>query len=175
MLVKLLLGEFLRESESTRKLLHSIPQNILDFKPSATSWTTGQLAWHIAEIYNWYPYTVHGNVFNMDEYEDVERDYADIEKIKTRFEENFKKAKESLETATDEQMSDLWKMTVGEKTVLPETPRIQVIRGFLMNHIYHHRGEMIIYLRINGCKVPGLYGPTYEDEQAMQTNNKSAQ
>lgn len=168
MLVQALLGEFLQEAESTRKLLNAIPQHVLEYKPSENSWTTGQLAWHIAEIYNWYPYTVKGAEFNMDDYEDVERDYSDIEKIKERFERNFSKAKESLESITDENLDDLWKMTVGGQVAIPETPRAQIIRGFLMNHIYHHRGEMIVYLRLNGCKIPGLYGPTFEDEQAMQ-------
>ncbi|WP_426328137.1 DinB family protein [Pedobacter sp. R-06] len=54
-------------------------------------------------------------------------------------------------------------MTAGGKTVLQPMPRIQVIRGFLMNHIYHHRGEMIVYLRSTGNKVPNMYGPIYED------------
>jgi uncharacterized damage-inducible protein DinB len=47
--------------------------------------------------------------------------------------------------------------------VLGPMPRSIVSRGFLFNHIYHHRGEMIVYLRATGNKVPGMYGPTYED------------
>ena len=164
----MLMGEFLQEAESTRKLLNSIPQHILEYKPYETSWTTGQLAWHISEIYNWYSYTVQGSEFNMDEYEEVERDYSDIEKIKARFEGNFNKAKQSLEAIKDENLNDVWRMTVGGQNAIPETPRGLIIRGFLMNHIYHHRGEMIVHLRLNDCKVPGMYGPTYEDEQATQ-------
>jgi len=44
-------------------------------------------------------------------------------------------------------------------------PRGIVARGFLFNHIYHHRGEMIVYLRATGNKVPGMYGPTYEESK----------
>jgi len=57
-----------------------------------------------------------------------------------------------------------WKMVMGsEKPIFPEMPRIQVVRSFLFNHLYHHRGEMIVYLRATGNKVPGLYGPTADD------------
>jgi uncharacterized damage-inducible protein DinB len=163
MLVKSLLGEFLHEAENTRKLLNAIPNSALDFIPSAHSWTTAQLASHIAEIYDWYPGTFHGNEFNMDTYRRDEVDISDIENIIGKFERAFNRAKESIESATDKSMFEDWKMTAGGKTVLQPMPRIQVIRSFLMNHIYHHRGEMIVYLRATGNEVPGLYGPVYEE------------
>ncbi len=49
--------------------------------------------------------------------------------------------------------------------IFPVMPRVQVVRGFLFNHLYHHRGELVIHLRSTGNKVPGLYGPTYEESQ----------
>ena len=45
--------------------------------------------------------------------------------------------------------------------------RIVVVRSFLFNHLYHHRGELVSHLRATGNKVPGLYGPSYEEAQAM--------
>jgi len=59
-------------------------------------------------------------------------------------------------------------MKNGEIELMQPMPRIQIIRGFLMNHLYHHRGELIAYLRANGKKVPGLYGPSYEEQMAAQ-------
>jgi len=56
-------------------------------------------------------------------------------------------------------------MKVGEKVLLGPLPRVTVLRGFLFNHIYHHRGEMIVYLRATDNKVPSIYVPTYEEEQ----------
>jgi len=163
MLVKSLLGEFLLEAESTRKLLKAIPNAILDYKPSPQSWTTAQLASHIAEIYDWYPGTFHGSEFNMDAYQHDEVDLNDMENIIAKFERAFNRAKESIESATDESMLEDWKMIARGKTVMPPMERIKVIRSFLMNHIYHHRGEVIIYLRSTGNKVPSIYGPIYED------------
>jgi uncharacterized damage-inducible protein DinB len=96
-------------------------------------------------------------------------DKGDITKVSTiidKFEENVLKAKASLEKAKDEDMMTPWIMTMGGKELMPAMPRIQVVRGFLMNHLYHHRGEMIAHLRVTGNKVPGMYGPTYEENQS---------
>ncbi len=164
MLVQSLLGEFMHEAENTRKLLKSIPDSALDFKPSEKSWTTGQLASHIAEIYNWYEETLHKNVFDMATYKYDKGDISKAENIVAKFEENVAKAKVALQAAPDASMFENWKMVMGDdKPLFPEMPRVQVIRGFLMNHLYHHRGEMIIYLRSTGNNVPGLYGPTFDD------------
>ncbi|HJW18353.1 MAG TPA: DinB family protein [Flavisolibacter sp.] len=166
MLVKSLLGEFEYEAENTRKLLKAIPDSALNFKPSDKSWTTGQLASHIAEVYNWYQPTLHQDVFDMSTYKYDKGDISKASNIVAKFEENLKAARKALETATDDSMFQNWKMTMGsDEPVFPEMPRVQVVRGFLFNHLYHHRGEMVIYLRSTGNKPPGLYGPTFEESQ----------
>ena len=164
MLVQSLLGEFHQEAENTRNLLKAIPDSALHFKPSEKSWTTAQLASHIAEVYNWYYPTLHQDVFDMSTYKYDKGDISTAANIVAKFEENLQNAKKALETATDESMFVNWKMVMGgTEPIFPEMPRIQVVRGFLMNHLYHHRGEMIVYLRSTGNKVPGMYGPTADD------------
>jgi uncharacterized damage-inducible protein DinB len=164
MLVQSLLAELMHEAEGTRKLLNAIPDSALNYKPSEKSWTTAQLASHIAEVYNWYDVSLHQNVFDMATYTYDKGDVSSASNIVAKFEENVKKAQDAMERATDECMFESWKMVMGNDTPLvPEMPRIQVVRGFLMNHLYHHRGELVVYLRATGNKVPGLYGPTADD------------
>jgi uncharacterized damage-inducible protein DinB len=105
MLVKSLLGEFEFEVENTRKLLQAIPDSALDFKPSDKSWTTGQLASHIDEVYNWYQPTLHQDVFDMSTYKYDKGDISKASNIVAKFEENVKAARKALESATDESMS----------------------------------------------------------------------
>lgn len=162
MIVQALLGEFMHEAENTRKLLNAIPDSALDWKPSEKNWTTGQLGSHIAEIYNWYPGTIQLAVFDMGAYKYDKGDISKASTIVAKFEENVKAAQTALEAASDASMMESWRMVMGDKDIFPQMPRIQVMRGFLMNHLYHHRGEMIVYLRATGNKVPGLYGPTLE-------------
>ncbi len=166
MIVQALLGEFLHEAENTRKLLNAITDSSLSYKPSEKNWTTGQLGSHIAEVYNWYPGTIESNVFDMGAYKYDKGDITKAATIVEKFEANFLKAKASLEKANDASMMENWSMVMGEKILVPPTARIQIIRGFLMNHMYHHRGELVVYLRASGNKVPGLYGPTADDTRS---------
>jgi uncharacterized damage-inducible protein DinB len=163
MIVKSLLGEFLHEAENTRKLLKAIPDSALDYKPSDKNWTTAQLASHIAEVYNWYDATFNQNEFDMATYKYDKGDVTAAANIVAKFEENVSVAQSVVEHAKDDSMFENWSMVMEGKELMPPMPRIQVIRGFLMNHLYHHRGELIVYLRATGNKVPGLYGPTADD------------
>jgi uncharacterized damage-inducible protein DinB len=160
MIVQSLLGEFLHEAENTRKLLNAIPDSALNYKPSEKSWTTGQLASHIAEVYNWFEGTFTQDVFEMGTYKYDKGDITKASNIVAKFEENVKKAQSVLENAKDENMMTLWEMQMNGVAAFPAMPKAQVVRGFLYNHLYHHRGELIVYLRSTGNKVPGLYGPT---------------
>lgn len=163
MILQYLTGEFEHEVNSTRKLLHAVPEKDLGYKPSETSWTMGQLAQHIATIYYWYVGTFTKDVYDMATDKLERGDPGDLKATLELFERNVEKARAALNSLTDQKLQDNWTMKVGEQVVLGPMPRGIVSRGFLFNHIYHHRGELIVYLRATGNKVPGLYGPTYED------------
>lgn len=166
MILQSLIGEFEHEVSNTRKLLEAVPEKDLGYKPCEISWTMGELAQHIATIYYWYVGTLTQDVYDMAA-DNLERGSAnDIKATLTLFETNVEKARAALKSVTEEQLSHNWTMKAGDKVLLGPMPRGIVARGFLFNHIYHHRGEMIVYLRATGNKVPGLYGPTYEESKA---------
>jgi uncharacterized damage-inducible protein DinB len=163
MLLQSLINEFEHEAESTRKLLQAVPQKDLAYKPSPISWTMGELSQHIATIYYWYVGTLTRDVYDIAA-DSLERgDPNDIQATLELFERNVKKAREALQSISEESLQQPWTMKTGERTVLGPMPRAIVVRGFLFNHVYHHRGELVVHLRATGNKVPGLYGPTYED------------
>ena len=163
MIIQSLLGEFMHEAENTRKLLNAIPDSALDYKPSEKSWTTGQLASHIAEVYNWFDSTFNSDVMEMSEYKYDKGDISKASNIVAKFEDNVKNAQSALENSSDDIMMNPWKMTMGGNDLFPAMARIQVVRGFLFNHLYHHRGELIVYLRATGNNIPSMYGPTADD------------
>lgn len=165
MMVQNLIAEFEQETNSTRKLLQAVPEKDINYKPSEISWTMGELAQHIATIYYWYVGTLSQDIYDMAA-DHLERGSAnDIKATLALFESNVGKARAALHSLTEEKLQANWTMKVGDKTVLGPMPRGAVARGFLFNHIYHHRGEMIVYLRATGNKVPSLYGPVFEDSQ----------
>lgn len=168
MIHQALLGELQFEAENTRKLFDAITNDVLEYKPNDFNWSIGQLAAHTAEVYNWWDVTLNQNVLEMSNYKYDKGDISNIESIKNKLELNIANAVKSLENYPEEKFMELWSMQNEGVDLMPAMPRIQVIRGFLMNHLYHHRGELIAYLRANGKPVPGLYGPSYEEQMDAQ-------
>lgn len=168
MMLQALIDEFEQEVKSTRRLLQAVPEKDLVYKPSPTSWNMGQLAQHIATIYYWYVGTLTKDVYDMAADRLERGDTNDIKATLELFENNVEKARAALKSLKEENLEDQWTMTSGDQTIMGPFPRGVIARGFLFNHIYHHRGEMIVYLRATGNKVPGLYGPTYEDDQGRR-------
>lgn len=167
MMKQALLGEFHHEAENTRKLLSMIPDSALDYRPQPHLWSVGQLASHIAEVYNWYDPTFNKDVFEMSTYKYDKGDISKASNILQKFEENVKAAHEAIERSDEGQYMNTWVMTVNGTPAFPSMPKVQVVRGFLYNHLYHHRGELISHLRATGNKVPSLYGPNFEESQKM--------
>ncbi len=62
-------------------------------------------------------------------------------------------------------MIQLWCLKQGAQTFFT-MPKVAVLRTCVMNHSIHHRGELIVYLRLNDIPVPGVYGPS-ADENTM--------
>ena len=56
-----------------------------------------------------------------------------------------------------------WTLKHGEQEIFT-MPRIVCIRGMILNHMIHHRGQLTIYLRLNDLPIPALYGPSADEE-----------
>lgn len=157
------LQELLHEAGNTRKILQAMSNDVLSYKPAEKSWTMAQLGCHIAESYYWFKPTFKASFIDFADYKYDKGDGNSVEGILAKFEENLKVAIECLENVDDDGVfSEIWTMKMGEVT-MAEMPRAAVVRNMLMNHLYHHRGQMTIYLRAAGKKVPGIYGPSSDD------------
>jgi uncharacterized damage-inducible protein DinB len=55
-----------------------------------------------------------------------------------------------------------WRLTFGEKEVFT-IPRLEVLRTMLLNHWYHHRGQLTVYLRLLDVPVPAVYGRSADE------------
>lgn len=154
-----ILAEFQHEAQSTRKMLELIPDDKLTWKPHEKSMTLGYLASHIADIPNWASVTI-----EQDELDFATSDYK-VEIPETnkallkKFDDNFAKAVESIKNASDETLMKNWKMRSGD-VIYMDMPKIQVLRGFVLNHNVHHRGQLSVYMRLNDIPLPSVYGPT---------------
>ena len=71
-------------------------------------------------------------------------------------------ARVALESATEEQMASPWTLRTGDQVHFT-LPKGVVLRSFVFNHLVHHRGQLVVYLRLLGQKVPGMYGPSADE------------
>jgi uncharacterized damage-inducible protein DinB len=157
-----LIAELKHESASTKKILEKIPVESLSWKPHEKSMSLGRLATHIAEIPNWVP-----NIITMDVFDFAERSYKPTvltsqEELLNIFNKNVSKAIAALETTNTEALDKIWTVANSGKVVY-QLPRKVALRGWAYSHLYHHRGQLTVYLRLLGIPVPGMYGPTADE------------
>lgn len=158
-------AELAHEAAATRKMLERIPAEKFAWKPHEKSMPLGQLAAHIAEMIEWAKLAV-----TTDELDYAVQPYQPFAPKTTAellayFDQNVAGAIKALEETTDEAMLETWTVRSGKRIFFVK-PRVHVLRSDCFNHIIHHRGQLSVYLRLNDIPLPGVYGPT-ADEQIM--------
>lgn len=159
-----LIAELEQEAATTRKVLERVPADKFDWKPHEKSMPMGRLAVHVAEMHGWTKPTV----------EDPELDFAKMdykpfepkttEELVAHLDKNVNEAIEVLKTISDDGWHDEWSLRNGEQVYFT-IPKIAVMRGMVLNHIVHHRGQLSVYLRLNDIPVPAMYGPSADEGQ----------
>lgn len=159
-----LLGELEHEATTTRKILERIPAEMFDFKPHEKSMTMIRLAAHVAEMVEWVNETCTKDEldFAVSEYKPFEPKTTD--ELVEYHDKNVATAMEALKNTSDEDMQKPWTLKNGEQTYF-SMPKISTIRTFCFNHIWHHRGQLSVYLRLNDIPVPSIYGPSADEGQ----------
>src|SRR5262245_55043502 len=154
-----LLPEFDLEMSNTRKALERIPDDKISWKPHEKSWEMGGLATHLANLLSWTVYALKRDSLDLappsGESFRVEPKNS-REAILDDFDKNVAAARAAIAEASDEEMLKPWTLLKGGVTLMT-LPKIAVLRGFVMNHIIHHRGQFTVYLRLNDIPVPSIY------------------
>lgn len=156
-----LLPEFDMEVANTRRMLEAIPDGELEYRPADKSSTLGELATHVANLMSWVGLTL--GVDELDMAQPFERPQPkDREEILALLDRTAAEARVALESATEEQMASPWTLRTGDQVHFT-MPKGVVLRSFVFNHLVHHRGQLVVYLRLLGQKVPGMYGPSADE------------
>ena len=156
------IGELQYEATATRKILERIPADKFDYKPHEKSMTMARLAVHVAEMINWAKVTVTTTELDFAAEQPKPFEPQTTGELVEYFEKNLTEAIEALKNTSDEAMFETWTLRNGEAVYLT-MPRIQTLRGMVFNHIWHHRGQLSVYLRLNDIAVPEIYGPSADE------------
>jgi len=155
-----------QEAAGTRKTLARIPADKFDWKPHEKSYSFQQLASHIANLPSWAVMVAGGTSFDVAPVgeEPVRQEAAETPEAAVQmFDQNIAAAREAVAGLSDEAMMESWALLAGGEEMF-SMPRAAVIRGFIMNHLIHHRAQLGLYLRLNDVAMPALYGPTADEQ-----------
>lgn len=159
-----LLMELEQEAATTRRVLERVPEAHLGFKPHPTSMSLGQLALHVAQTPGAVARLVSTDVVDPPAF--VQPMPANHAQIMDTLGSSVAHAREALDGWSDERMMATFSIVAGGKAVM-SAPRVGVVRAIMLNHWYHHRGQLLVYLRMLGVKVPSVYGPTADESPFM--------
>ena len=156
-----ILEELSREAETTRRVLERIPADKLAWKPHPKSKSVGELAWHVASI----PRRIAAFV-REDEVEVTAVKAPPMPEttagIVEGFDRQIAEAKAMLAKMDDSALARTTTMRRAGVTMLSR-PRLDFLRSAMLNHSYHHRGQLTVYLRLLEVPVPPVYGPTADE------------
>jgi uncharacterized damage-inducible protein DinB len=156
-----LLPEFDHEMANTRKVLERVPYDNPSWKPHEKSTTIAGLAYHVASVAGWAKETFTQDALDMTNFKPP-TPAANQAELLAHFDKNAAAGRAALASTDDARMMTNWSL-MGNGHTYFTMPKIAVYRSFVMNHIIHHRAQLIVYLRMNNVPVPGLYGPSADD------------
>jgi uncharacterized damage-inducible protein DinB len=156
-----MLMELEQESGTTRRLLERVPTDKLGWRPHPTARSLGELANHIAAIQKTVSSALRTATYDLASGGDGAVPDSSAS-IVSAFDANVAEARRMLAAMSDDDLMSGWEGQVGGRTVFA-APKIGVVRSILLNHTYHHRGQLSMYLRLLGVAVPSIYGPSADE------------
>ncbi|MEO5925685.1 MAG: DinB family protein [Bryobacteraceae bacterium] len=165
-IVELFVTELDREVERSRRALELVPDDKRAWKPHEKSMEFGYLCDMVATIPTWLTMIV-----KQDELDVAPKDGPGPQRPQSgtsadyivALEKAAAEAKEALKGTTELHLQTHWKLLSGGE-VVSDLPRHEMLRDTI-NHWAHHRGQMTVYLRLIGARVPALYGPSADDKR----------
>ena len=146
---------FEREHRITMKVLKAVPGDRLGLRPHERSWPAGELAWHIAYSQLGLAKIVAGGGFEA--YQPPPTPAA-LDEIVRGGETFFQEACQVLAGLTAEQLAASIPIPGGH-----HIPAEGLLWNAVLFHQIHHRGQLSVYIRMMGGKVPSIYGPSGDD------------
>ncbi len=163
---KPLIAELQQEAAATRKILERVPVEKGDWKPHDKSMPLGRLAMHIAEIPGWVAMILLTDELDFEKFDRKQRVPETAEELLAKHDEQIAQAIEVLKNTEDAEFDKPWTMRTGSM-IHYTLPKHAALRRFAYSHLFHHRAQLGVYLRLLHIPVPGMYGPTTDELEAM--------
>ena len=157
-LIDILLPEYDREIATTRTLIEAAHELDFIWRPAARARTLGELVAHLADIPAWTSVVMTREGYDMADTPDPQQPFSLVTTL-DRFDASASEGRTALVGLIDGELTVDWKLERRGRLVFT-LPRVSVFRVLVLNHLIHHRGQLSVYLRMRGARVPSIYGPT---------------
>ena len=157
-----LLPEFDQEMAATRRVLERLPEPAFAWRPHEKSYDLGGLATHLAQIPHWGSSILTHDAHDLAASGPPAAALTTVASVLERFDRHVREVRTALVEMADGQLAAPWALRRGSHLIL-SMPRIAALRAFVLHHTIHHRGQLTVYLRLQGVPLPPLYGPTADE------------
>jgi uncharacterized damage-inducible protein DinB len=154
-----------REVERSRKALEQVPDGQYNWKPHEKSMIFGYLADMVATIPTWITMIINQDELDVAPAEGQGTKKAPKEtsaELIKALDESAADARSALAKTTDEHLNTTWKLLARGQVVFEGSRQLMI--QDTISHWSHHRGQMTVYLRLMGAKVPAIFGPSADDQ-----------
>lgn len=156
-----LIEELKQEAGATRRVLERVPEDELSWTPHPKSMSLGQLALHVAQTPGGVAELLSGPTAEPPDFSTRPQAASRAELLAT-LDESVANATAKLSSWGDEGLAVEWRMVRGAETLMA-LPRGGMVRAIMLNHWYHHRGQLLVYLRLLGVPIPAIYGDSADE------------
>lgn len=162
-----LITEIKKEAANTEKMLERIPADQFAWRPHQKSNTLKGLSTHIASLAGMTGLIVNSEYLDFAEGTLKQPEINSTKDLLDVFKEGTQNSIQALEAADEDALKANWVMRSGDYLIM-EGPKAEIIRTMGMNHVYHHRAQLGVYLRLLNIPIPGMYGPSADDMAASK-------
>ena len=155
-----LLQELDQEAQTTRRVLERVPDDRLAWKPHDKSMSLGQLALHVATVPGTVAEIAAESEIQVPEF--IQPSASSAKELIPALDRSVARAKEIVEGLDGAALGATWTVKNGDKAVMA-IPRAALLRSIMLNHWYHHRGQLSVYLRLLDVPLPSIYGPSADE------------
>jgi uncharacterized damage-inducible protein DinB len=159
------LQELEQEAQTTRRVLERVPDAHLDWRPHPKSYSLGQLALHVAQIPGGVATLAMQSPATPPPF--VQERVARSADLLPALQASVETARSTLAGVSDAQMQETWRLVAGDRELMA-MPRVAFLRAVMLNHWYHHRGQLVVYLRQLNVPIPSVYGPSADENPFAQ-------
>jgi uncharacterized damage-inducible protein DinB len=158
--IEALIQELEQEAQTTRRVLERVPGDRLGWKPHDKSMSLAQLALHVASVPGAVAELARHSPSPVPQFSQPSA--ATTAELIPTLDRSVAKAEEILRTMGDSWLASTWRMVDGDREIMA-LPVGALLRSIMLNHWYHHRGQLAVYLRQVGAQVPSIYGPSADE------------